>query len=621
MADYGNDYTNRFGERRTVQLSGGETVPQEDFSPEACADEGVEDCGLRITEQSIDLSTLASVGYEFANGDLIQLTSLLLRKTSKEVLITRGEGEEFLGENTRLDWTERQAWTNQLLGEHAFALFENDAFYETVLNWRATYGIAERDVLGRRDYTYEYDEIDEVFRFSRESLRNQLSYGDLKDTSFELGVDVIQPLLAFDRDVDIKFGFAYLEQERESDFRRLTFQNPSGFARDLDLRELRPEEIFTDEAIGPDGFRLLDVGDISEAFEADFENVQAYFQIDAQVTDTLRAALGFRYEDSTQTSESRARSNIPCGALDPSVQPEACASGTTAFQAGDIVPVSLDDSYLLPAATLTWEFLPDMQLRFAYSQTINRPSLREISTSPFLDPDRDVPIVGNPFLEIAEVDNFDLRWEYYFADEQYVTVGAFYKDLEGPIERTLVSGAGPDIRSFINAESGELYGIEVEFRVNLPINEWLSALGEREFFLLSNFTYIDSDVSLSEEQVMTGNLTDASRRLQGQSDLLANFQLGYYDASIDERASLLFNYTGERIESVGTFDRPNTIEAPPTMLDLVYSRGFITDLGIWTIKAELRNLLNDDYQLRSGTVITERYDIGRTVEIGVSFQY
>ena len=61
-----------------------------------------------------------------------------------------------------------------------------------------------------------------------------------------------------------------------------------------------------------------------------------YAQLEATLTDTLRATVGVRYEDATQ-------SVLPIG--------------------NNLVGTNLSNGYWLPAATVTWTFLPDMQLR------------------------------------------------------------------------------------------------------------------------------------------------------------------------------------------------------------------------------------------------------------------
>ena len=56
----------------------------------------------------------------------------------------------------------------------------------------------------------------------------------------------------------------------------------------------------------------------------------------------------------------------------------------------------LDNDYFLPAATVTWNFREDMQLRFGASKTIARPQFRELAPQQYLDTDSDRLFIGNP---------------------------------------------------------------------------------------------------------------------------------------------------------------------------------------------------------------------------------
>ena len=99
----------------------------------------------------------------------------------------------------------------------------------------------------------------------------------------------------------------------------------------------------------------------------------------------VRLAVGGRYEDSEQITETFNRIS------------------------GDPIVVTQKAEYLLPAATLTWEFYDNMQLRFAFSQTLSRPDLRETASAFFID-DRGQQTRGNPELEITEIDNYDPKY-------------------------------------------------------------------------------------------------------------------------------------------------------------------------------------------------------------------
>ena len=51
-----------------------------------------------------------------------------------------------------------------------------------------------------------------------------------------------------------------------------------------------------------------------------------------------------------------------------------------------------------PGATLTWEVMPELQLRANASRTVARPQFRELINQPYFDPDTNRPYRGNPLL-------------------------------------------------------------------------------------------------------------------------------------------------------------------------------------------------------------------------------
>ena len=96
--------------------------------------------------------------------------------------------------------------------------------------------------------------------------------------------------------------------------------------------------------------------------------------MEAELIPLVSASVGVRYEEAEQMVVAR-----------------DLFGGTTPFN-----PTQLDNEYWLPAATLTWNFAEDMQLRFGASQTIGRPQFRELAPQQYLDPDSDRLFIGNP---------------------------------------------------------------------------------------------------------------------------------------------------------------------------------------------------------------------------------
>jgi len=149
---------------------------------------------------------------------------------------------------------------------------------------------------------------------------------------------------------------------------------------------------------------------------------------------------------------------------------------------GPIVPNTESNSYtdVLPSLNITGYLTPDMLLRFGYAKGITRPSLGDLNPTLAIDRNNGTVIAGNPDLKPLEAESFDLSLEKYFSDISYVSLGVFYKDIEGfpfgrqecrtipfapPSPASGPCGAGPyQVTVRDNAEKGSAQGVEFAFQ-------------------------------------------------------------------------------------------------------------------------------------------------------------
>ena len=565
------------------------------------------------TRQTIDVNALNTTGIEWGARDHeVALTSYLLRSTLKRAQISTGSDFDVEGGDPlrfeRSDFIERQVWQSQLNGRHLFP-----GLSDLEASWRVAYGEAQRDAPYERQTGFS--DRGEGFRFSNNQPDfNTVNFSFLDDENLYGGLDLVLPLDVAGRAVELSGGIAYADRSRENlrrDFSLRLGDVPEALAFS------RADLIF-DEAVLASN--ILDYQVVAgrlfpDATEASLETLGAYAAFDVEAGEYFRFSGGVRYEDSSQESSVSLSS-------DP-------ASGQTQ---------TLDDDFFLPALTVTWIPTGDVQLRAGYSKTITRPQFRELAPTGFIDPDLDVSLEGNPFLVNTEIDSFDVRAEWYLGTREFVTIGAFYKDFEAPIEQFLL-GTDATRASFLNAPGAEVWGGEAEFEKAFELTDGF--LGGKDLVVGANYTYAQSEVSADGEVVLsTGGLTpqplvqDASGRitegrpLQGQSDHLVNLRVGIEDPDTDGKVTLLLNYASERVlfaespVSNGNV-RPAVLEQPPVSLDLVVSQD-VTLLGAeYGLGLKVENLLADDYeatQTGAGGTTTpfQTYDRGRLISLSVS---
>jgi outer membrane receptor protein involved in Fe transport len=251
-----------------------------------------------------------------------------------------------------------------------------------------------------------------------------------------------------------------------------------------------------------------------------------------------------------------------------------------------------------------------MQLRAGYSETISRPDFRELSPAPFIDPVTGFIIVGNPELSVGYINNYDLRWEWYFSGDESVSVGLFYKEFTTPIEAVIELGAANQ-RTFINAQNAYTQGIELDaFR-------WLDFINRdlANWFVAANLTLIDSEVNIKPEDAAL--VTNATRPLQGQADYIFNIQIGM-DDNFRHKGTLVYHITGEKIREVGILGQPDVMDQPYGELDFNYTRY----LGEhWTVNFQAKNLLNKRRETTQGGFDVNGYFEGRSASLGLEYVF
>jgi TonB-dependent receptor len=275
-----------------------------------------------------------------------------------------------------------------------------------------------------------------------------------------------------------------------------------------------------------------------------------------------------------------------------------------------------DDYYPSFALTLMQPgfWADDFQLRFGWSQTVARPDLREISNATFIDPLTEARVRGNPALLDSDLDNFDLRAEWFFEGGDNLTLSLFYKDIANPIETVEAAGSDDNIAlTFINAESAEIYGLEVEGLKGLG---FLSGGGWTDaFFVSGNVTVSDSEITIG---AAAPDLTNNTRPMTQHSDLVVNFQLGYDSPDARHSAALAYNLYSERIFFAGRSGADDAREQPFDSLDLTYSFHPTERLSL---KLRLQNLLEDGLVIEQGGVDVLTQNIGTTAKLDFSYRF
>ena len=116
----------------------------------------------------------------------------------------------------------------------------------------------------------------------------------------------------------------------------------------------------------------------------------------------------------------------------------------------------------LPSAYLKYKLTYNQFLHLTYFKSISRPNYYELV--PAVNYGVNSNEIGNPYLQHAIADNYDIRYEWFPKEEEQLFVGAFYKSIEAPIELVLngVSSGQPTFTP-TNSSTAHNYGAEIAF--------------------------------------------------------------------------------------------------------------------------------------------------------------
>jgi outer membrane receptor protein involved in Fe transport len=422
---------------------------------------------------------------------------------------------------------------------------------------------------------------------------------------------VIDLEIPFGSSTFLRAGLESLENDRLAEVRSYRFLAAGGPLPRAGL-DNRIDYIFADQNFDPN--RLLVIENTASSSPAGYlgllEVDSTYISVESQIGDNFEITAGIRHEDGLQQ-----------------VNTFDLFTGVDST-----IDKSIEEDYQLPSMTLTYlpEFDENLQIRLGLSQTIARPTFRELSPTLFIDVDTDRVIAGSLYLQNSEIDNIDLRAEYYFGLNQFLTAGIFYKDILNPIEETVNESGDLIITSYQNVPSAEITGFEIEYE---QIFEAIMD-SNNDLIVKFNYTDTDSEVIVNPGDTYINNLGTSvnaqnllangrDTRLQGQSDSIANFQIGLDNLQDQSEATLIFNYVSDRVRARGIDVLPDIIEEPPLLVDFTYSRVLAYPNYDLKLSLELRNLLDEEYYASMRNIaIYDQYDLGQSASLGfkVSFK-
>lgn len=505
----------------------------------------------------------------------------------------------------------RMIYSTQLAGQHYISS-------STQFKWTGGYGTTYRDEPNTRrfrhsrlPYTYGAGRVDYFGRLSGAGDVPLPLYRDASHFYSQLHENVITGTAQLDQvlnpfaeeDKQLKLSAGLFVEQKSRDFNaRLFGYQPTTYRDSLGRYYYNPG---TDTLAFPEPFRgsINDRNGLvfneftrgTDSYTAANTNVSGFASLLWPITSRLSLKAGIRVESNTQsiTSDSgRVKVNNP--AISP-----------------------------LPSAHLTYSFNDQSMLRVAYNASVIRPALGELAPFVGYDFATDMFRMGNPNLQTTSVQNLDVRLELYPSRYDLVTIGAFAKTFDKPIELVMDTvGYGTSMR-FVNSRSAFQYGVDLEVRRSLK------ELVEDPFFkcisLSGNVTFTQSVVQVGNELEALG--LDNNRPLLGHSPYTVNFGIYYINPKQRAQVNLTYNVFGPRVWAVGNAIHPTIYEMSRHLVNLNMSK----EIGKhFEARLTIQDLLNMPYRFvqddsRNGTPdyntsIISNYRRGTLATVGFTYK-
>ncbi len=288
---------------------------------------------------------------------------------------------------------------------------------------------------------------------------------------------------------------------------------------------------------------------------------------------------------------------------------------------------SVYENLFLPSLNVKYVLNEDSNLRLAISKTASLPEFKEVA--PFVYEDVTQRYGGNPDLlggvdgtgqTYSEIYNLDLKYEWFISNGEILSLAAFAKQINDPVNRVVAADATGTQRYFRTGDQADVYGIELELRKRVLKDSNENAL--LTFGFNGSYTFTEQDLKDVSGTFGTAFNKD-KEELEGASKWVFNADIAYSPTfkSFKPTATLVASYFSDRIFSLGSGSLGNIVEKSVPTVDFVFKSPITNNLDL-SISA--RNLLNPNISFvrentGNGDITINEYKIG--TNIGMSLKY
>lgn len=551
---------------------------------------------------------LLNLFYQTNRRNLISFNSLFVNSSSQKL----EEGSGYMRDNAneggmlrRGTFVQNTLWVNQLLGEHKFG-------ERTELNWAVGYNSITSDMPDRFQNIVEWkSELNHyVVAGSSASLNHR--YFQVLDENEIAGNMVFNYKFAKNPDLGYKgkLTVGYNGRFKNREFEAMQYNlRPASNQSYADFNNM---DGFFNQASFEAGLFEIRTFSGATSIEPQFYNGEqnihgGFLNLEYKLSPKFTAVIGLRGEYVSQLVEWNT-------SLDPAGNEN-----------------ELEEFQFLPSLNLKYELTEKQNLRFAASKTYTLPQFKERAL--FMYEDLGETVYGWPTTYASTDYNADLKWELFPGAGELISVAAFGKYIENPINKFTVTSSTYDVSYANTGDWGYAVGGELELRKSLFRTHTNNPV---QLTAGANISYIHTHQELNNEKVfnetllsngkrMNADFTNTEDAFQGASDLLLNGDLTFikdWERGGNLMATIAYNHFSDRIYALGSEGKGNIVEKGFGTLDFILRTKVSENIGI---NFNARNLLNPDIDRvqenadRDITVL--HYKKGMNFSLGINYQF
>lgn len=511
-----------------------------------------------------------------------------------------GNNKAFLMRQT---YKENTLMTHQLLGENKL----NEQF---ALNWGASFNQVTGDTPDRMQFTTRTADFINYNFITNSTPDNHRYFDHLTEKELAANVSLDYKFAKNEEQLyDGKLTIGYNGRKKQRNFEATQFN----LNIDRNYRSMSIDPRNLDNFFNADNFAkgYFDIETFRggkntegalepQTYDGDLLIHGGYAALEYRLNPKLSTVLGVRVEQLTQEVTWRTQ-------LD-----------------NDETSDSFDKTAFLPNLSLKYELNDRNNLRLAASKTYTLPQFKERAR--FIYEDVTTVKVGNPDLYPSDDYNLDLKWEFFPINDEVVSVTAFGKYIQNPINEIVMASSSNDITFANTGDFGYAAGIELELRKNIvefsEVNSNKITAGLNAAYMKTH-QKLDND-KIAKETKIRALFTNDTSSFTGASDFLLNADITYVK-EWDEKsfmATLTYAHFSDKLNSIGTEQSGNLVDKAFGTLDFILKTKFTKN---FSMGISAKNLLDPKIKTMQENpdknILVNSYKLGRDFSLGFTYSF